>query len=158
FKVFMALEWPMKAQEQDDSSFEGWCKDGTTSVIEDKELCGSSDSDGVQKNDDQKDQAKKTSNSFDYALHFYLQRPSESELPHNFLSSTSEVLPPSAHATKASASKFLPSWLYQHEHEYRQWSAAISLECLLHVFFPSHYSSIILLSNCSDSNWRFVCF
>ncbi|GJR02143.1 protein RST1 isoform X1 [Tanacetum coccineum] len=37
------------------------------------------------------------------------------------------VLPPSAHATKASASKFLLSWLYQHEHEYRQWSAAISL-------------------------------
>lgn len=37
------------------------------------------------------------------------------------------VLPLSAHATKASASKFLLSWLYQHEHEYRQWSAAISL-------------------------------
>ncbi|XP_071712037.1 protein RST1 [Rutidosis leptorrhynchoides] len=37
------------------------------------------------------------------------------------------VLPPSAHATKASASKFLLSWLYQHEHEYRQWSAALSL-------------------------------
>ncbi|KAI3784700.1 hypothetical protein L1987_43803 [Smallanthus sonchifolius] len=37
------------------------------------------------------------------------------------------VLPPSAHATKASASKFLLSWLFQHEHEYRQWSAAISL-------------------------------
>lgn len=37
------------------------------------------------------------------------------------------VLPPSAHSTKASASKFLLSWLFQHEHEYRQWSAAISL-------------------------------
>lgn len=37
------------------------------------------------------------------------------------------VLPPSAHATKASASKFLLNWLFQHEHEYRQWSAAISL-------------------------------
>ncbi|XP_023735166.1 protein RST1 isoform X1 [Lactuca sativa] len=37
------------------------------------------------------------------------------------------ILPPSAHATKASASKFLLSWLFQHEHEYRQWSAAISL-------------------------------
>ncbi|CAH1420627.1 unnamed protein product [Lactuca virosa] len=37
------------------------------------------------------------------------------------------ILPPSAHATKTSASKFLLSWLFQHEHEYRQWSAAISL-------------------------------
>ncbi|KAL4581590.1 hypothetical protein LXL04_006113 [Taraxacum kok-saghyz] len=37
------------------------------------------------------------------------------------------ILPPSAHATKASASKFLLTWLFQHEHEYRQWSAAISL-------------------------------
>lgn len=37
------------------------------------------------------------------------------------------VVPPSAHATKANASKFLLSWLFQHEHEYRQWSAAISL-------------------------------
>nr|XP_043615297.1 protein RST1 [Erigeron canadensis] len=37
------------------------------------------------------------------------------------------VLPPSDHATKVSASKFLLSWLFQHEHEYRQWSAAISL-------------------------------
>lgn len=40
---------------------------------------------------------------------------------------TFQILPPSAHATKASASKFLLSWLFQHEHEYRQWSAAISL-------------------------------
>ncbi|XP_076925841.1 protein RST1-like [Bidens hawaiensis] len=38
-----------------------------------------------------------------------------------------QVLPPSAHASKASASKYLLSWLFQHEHEYRQWSAAISL-------------------------------
>lgn len=38
-----------------------------------------------------------------------------------------QVLPPSAHASKASVSKFLLSWLFQHEHEHRQWSAAISL-------------------------------
>ncbi|XP_015065758.1 protein RST1 isoform X2 [Solanum pennellii] len=37
------------------------------------------------------------------------------------------VLPASAHAVKATASKFLLDWLFQHEHEYRQWSAAISL-------------------------------
>ncbi|KAM3286727.1 protein RST1 isoform X1 [Capsicum chacoense] len=37
------------------------------------------------------------------------------------------VLPASAHAVKATASKFLLNWLFQHEHEYRQWSAAISL-------------------------------
>ncbi|XP_009612558.1 protein RST1 isoform X3 [Nicotiana tomentosiformis] len=37
------------------------------------------------------------------------------------------VLPASAHAVKATASKFLLDWLSQHEHEYRQWSAAISL-------------------------------
>ncbi|KAJ4973244.1 hypothetical protein NE237_006418 [Protea cynaroides] len=37
------------------------------------------------------------------------------------------VLPPSAHAVIASASKFLLKWLFQYEHEYRQWSAAIAL-------------------------------
>ncbi|KAL3624271.1 hypothetical protein CASFOL_033087 [Castilleja foliolosa] len=37
------------------------------------------------------------------------------------------VLPASAHAVKPMASKFLLNWLSQYEHEYRQWSAAISL-------------------------------
>lgn len=37
------------------------------------------------------------------------------------------VLPASAHGVKAAASKFLLDWLFQHEHEHRQWSAAISL-------------------------------
>ncbi|KAG9141189.1 hypothetical protein Leryth_001683, partial [Lithospermum erythrorhizon] len=37
------------------------------------------------------------------------------------------VLPPSAHAITSSASKFLLKWLVEYEHEYRQWSAAISL-------------------------------
>ncbi|XP_061373555.1 protein RST1 isoform X2 [Gastrolobium bilobum] len=37
------------------------------------------------------------------------------------------VLPPSAHTVKSAASKFLLEWLLQHEHEHRQWSAAISL-------------------------------
>lgn len=37
------------------------------------------------------------------------------------------VLPPSAHAVKSTASKFLLNWVSQEEHEYRQWSAAISL-------------------------------
>lgn len=37
------------------------------------------------------------------------------------------VLPPSAHAVKSTAIKFLLNWLFQYEHEYRQWSAAISL-------------------------------
>jgi hypothetical protein len=38
-----------------------------------------------------------------------------------------QVLPPSAHTVKSTASKFLLNWLFQHEHEHRQWSAAISL-------------------------------
>ncbi|KAL8153890.1 hypothetical protein V2J09_011650 [Rumex salicifolius] len=37
------------------------------------------------------------------------------------------VLPPSVHAVKIAALKFLLTWLYQSEHEYRQWSAAISI-------------------------------
>lgn len=37
------------------------------------------------------------------------------------------VLPPSAHILKSTASKFLSSWLFQYEHEHRQWTAAISL-------------------------------
>ncbi|XP_024029477.1 protein RST1 isoform X2 [Morus notabilis] len=37
------------------------------------------------------------------------------------------VLPPSNHTVKSAASEFLLSWLFQHEHEHRQWSAAISL-------------------------------
>ncbi|KAH9742397.1 protein RST1 [Citrus sinensis] len=37
------------------------------------------------------------------------------------------VLPQSAHTIKSTASKFLLSWLFQHEHEHRQWSAAISI-------------------------------
>lgn len=36
-------------------------------------------------------------------------------------------MPPSAHAVKSDASKFLLNWLVQHEHEHRKWSAAISL-------------------------------
>lgn len=37
------------------------------------------------------------------------------------------VLPPEAHAVKSTASTFLLNWLFQYEHEYRQWSAAIAL-------------------------------
>ncbi|CAA0828535.1 Protein RST1 [Striga hermonthica] len=37
------------------------------------------------------------------------------------------VLPASAHMVKSMASKFLLDWLSQYAHEYRQWSAAISL-------------------------------
>eukprot|EP00268_Persea_americana_P065809 TRINITY_DN8853_c0_g1_i8.p1 TRINITY_DN8853_c0_g1~~TRINITY_DN8853_c0_g1_i8.p1 ORF type:complete len:1238 (-),score=223.86 TRINITY_DN8853_c0_g1_i8:5425-9138(-) len=37
------------------------------------------------------------------------------------------ALPPSAHAVTSTASKFLLKWLFQYEHEHRQWSAAISL-------------------------------
>ncbi|KZV19360.1 hypothetical protein F511_25095 [Dorcoceras hygrometricum] len=37
------------------------------------------------------------------------------------------VLPPSSHTIKSIASKFLLTWLSQHEHEHRQWLAAISL-------------------------------
>ncbi|KAL3526395.1 hypothetical protein ACH5RR_011051 [Cinchona calisaya] len=37
------------------------------------------------------------------------------------------VLPQPVDAVKSSSSKFLLDWLFQYEHEYRQWSAAISL-------------------------------
>ncbi|XP_039008484.1 protein RST1 isoform X2 [Hibiscus syriacus] len=37
------------------------------------------------------------------------------------------VLPPSAHIIKSTASKFLLGWLFQYEHEHRQWSAAMSV-------------------------------
>ncbi|CAK7328106.1 unnamed protein product [Dovyalis caffra] len=37
------------------------------------------------------------------------------------------VLPPSTHTVKSTASKFLLNWLFQNEHDHRQWSAAISL-------------------------------
>ncbi|KAF5192740.1 Rst1, partial [Thalictrum thalictroides] len=37
------------------------------------------------------------------------------------------VLPPSAHSVTTTASKFLLEWLFQFEHEHRQWSAAITL-------------------------------
>ncbi|KAL0351037.1 UNVERIFIED_CONTAM: protein RST1 [Sesamum radiatum] len=38
-----------------------------------------------------------------------------------------KVLPASSHMIKSVASNFLLNWLSQYEHEYRQWSAAISL-------------------------------
>ncbi|XP_010514478.1 PREDICTED: protein RST1-like isoform X3 [Camelina sativa] len=38
-----------------------------------------------------------------------------------------QSLPAAAHNIKATASKFLLSWLLEHEHEHRQWTAAISL-------------------------------
>ncbi|RZC16311.1 Serine/threonine-protein kinase fray2 [Glycine soja] len=38
-----------------------------------------------------------------------------------------QVLPPSVRMVKSVASNFLLEWLFQHEHEHRQWSAAISL-------------------------------
>ncbi|XP_039143794.1 protein RST1 isoform X3 [Dioscorea cayenensis subsp. rotundata] len=37
------------------------------------------------------------------------------------------VAPPSAHAVISSAAKFLLNWLFEYQHEYQQWSAAISL-------------------------------
>lgn len=37
------------------------------------------------------------------------------------------MLPLSAHVAKSAASKFLLGWLFQCEHEYRQWSAAIAV-------------------------------
>ncbi|XP_021298973.1 protein RST1 isoform X2 [Herrania umbratica] len=43
------------------------------------------------------------------------------------ISALCAVLPPSAHTIKSTASKFLLGWLFQYEHEHRQWSAAMSL-------------------------------
>ena len=43
------------------------------------------------------------------------------------LSCFAQVAPPSAHAVISSAAKFLLNWLFEYQHEYQQWSAAISL-------------------------------
>ncbi|XP_050223482.1 protein RST1 isoform X2 [Mercurialis annua] len=51
------------------------------------------------------------------------------------------VLPSSAHTIKSTASKFLLNWLFQYEHEHRQWSAAITLGLIsscLHVTDHMH--------------------
>ncbi|KAH1133583.1 hypothetical protein GYH30_012118 [Glycine max] len=50
-----------------------------------------------------------------------------SQFSNNLVSNVSCVLPPSVHMVKSAASKFLLEWLFQHEHEHRQWSAAVSL-------------------------------
>lgn len=69
-----------------------------------------------------------------------------------------EVLPPSAHAVKSNASNFLLDWLFQHEHEHRQWSAAISLGYIsscLHVTDHEqkfkNIRSLIEVASCSRS-------
>ncbi|KAF5961960.1 hypothetical protein HYC85_003169 [Camellia sinensis] len=69
-----------------------------------------------------------------------------------------EVLPPSAHAVKSTASKFLLDWLFQYEHEHRQWSAAISLGLIsscLHVTDQKqkfqNIEALIQVSSCSRS-------
>ncbi|KAK7356865.1 hypothetical protein VNO80_16145 [Phaseolus coccineus] len=59
------------------------------------------------------------------------------------------VLPPSVHTVKSAASKFLLEWLLQHEHEHRQWSAAISLglisSCLHVTDYKQRYHNITRL-------------
>ncbi|XP_028069666.1 protein RST1 isoform X6 [Camellia sinensis] len=69
-----------------------------------------------------------------------------------------QVLPPSAHAVKSTASKFLLDWLFQYEHEHRQWSAAISLGLIsscLHVTDHKqkfqNIEALIQVSSCSRS-------
>ncbi|CAL5325285.1 unnamed protein product [Camellia sinensis] len=69
-----------------------------------------------------------------------------------------DVLPPSAHAVKSTASKFLLDWLFQYEHEHRQWSAAISLGLIsscLHVTDQKqkfqNIEALIQVSSCSRS-------
>lgn len=41
-----------------------------------------------------------------------------------------QVLPSSSHSVASTAVKFLMKWLYQYEHEYRQWTSALSLGLL----------------------------
>ncbi|CAL5434444.1 unnamed protein product [Camellia sinensis] len=69
-----------------------------------------------------------------------------------------QVLPPSAHAVKSTASKFLLDWLFQYEHEHRQWSAVISLglisSCLHVTDYKQKFQNIealIQVSSCSRS-------
>ncbi|XP_057947860.1 protein RST1 isoform X1 [Malania oleifera] len=71
------------------------------------------------------------------------------------------VLPPSAHAVKSAASKFLLNWLFQYEHEHRQWSAAISLGVIsscLHVtdHKQKHENITALVKVVCDSKSTFV--
>ncbi|KAL5152789.1 Protein RST1 [Glycine soja] len=71
------------------------------------------------------------------------------------------VLPPSVHMVKSAASKFLLEWLFQHEHEHRQWSAAISLglisSCLHVTDHKERYHNITgLLEVLSDSKSSLV--
>ncbi|XP_058188186.1 protein RST1 isoform X3 [Rhododendron vialii] len=69
-----------------------------------------------------------------------------------------EVLPQSAHAVKSTASKFLLGWLFQYEHEHRQWSAAVSLGLIsscLHVTDHKqkfqNIKALIEVASCSRS-------
>ncbi|PON84247.1 Armadillo-type fold containing protein [Trema orientale] len=75
------------------------------------------------------------------------------------------VLPPSVHTVKSAASKFLLSWLFQHEHEHRQWSAAISLGLIsscLHVTdhkqkFQNINGLLEVLCNCKSTLVKGAC-
>ncbi|CAL5408202.1 unnamed protein product [Camellia sinensis] len=64
-----------------------------------------------------------------------------------------KVLPPSAHAVKSTASKFLLDWLFQYEHEHRQWSAVISLglisSCLHVTDYKQKFQNIEALNQVS---------
>ncbi|CAL5408208.1 unnamed protein product [Camellia sinensis] len=74
------------------------------------------------------------------------------------------VLPPSAHAVKSTASKFLLDWLFQYEHEHRQWSAVISLglisSCLHVTDYKQKFQNIEALIQqkhpCKRSLWSWI--
>nr|CAD1842905.1 unnamed protein product [Ananas comosus var. bracteatus] len=47
------------------------------------------------------------------------------------------AVPPTAHLVVSAASDFLLKWLFEYEHEHRQWSAAISLGLISNCFHPT---------------------
>lgn len=68
------------------------------------------------------------------------------------------MLPSSAHAVQSMASKFLLNWLSQYEHDYRQWSAAISLglitSCLHVTEHEQKLKNITALLEVWDCNYK----
>ncbi|XP_068651513.1 protein RST1 [Aristolochia californica] len=71
------------------------------------------------------------------------------------------ILPTSAHVVISAASKFLLMWLFQYEHEHRQWTSAISLglvSCCLHATDSQQRFQVItgLLKVASDAKSMLV--
>ena len=58
-----------------------------------------------------------------------------------------QIVPPTAHLVVSSASDFLLKWLLRYEHEYQQWSAALSLGLIFNCFHPTDKKSRFQIIN-----------